>query len=94
MNEIQQYLATSGVVGIVIVVILVIWAVMTFLMPFFVFGAWRRAKQVSEKMNKIVAVLTRYEEQAQKGRAIEHAAEVRTSQQTELDELTAKLTTP
>ena len=60
MDDLSEYL-TSGVVGVAILVILIIWAIMTFLMPFFVFGAWRQAKQVSEKMDKVVAVLTRYE---------------------------------
>jgi hypothetical protein len=54
MNEIINELP-SGVV-IILSIFLVIWSVLLFMLPFFVFGAWRRAKEVSEKMDTLIRI--------------------------------------
>ncbi len=84
MDDLSEYL-TSGVVGVAILVVLIIWAIMTFLMPFFVFGAWRRAKQVSRNADEVVAVLRRIERNTDKERAVEWAI-ARTSKLAKLSE--------
>ena len=33
---------------------IVVWSVFLMLLPFFVYGAWRRAKEVSEKMDSLI----------------------------------------
>jgi len=61
MSELWQALENLGEAlpsGVVIIVsiFLLVWCVLLFLLPFFVFGAWRRAKEVSEKMDTLIRV--------------------------------------
>lgn len=42
--------------GGAILAFLFVWAVLMFLMPFFVYGASRRAKQISQKMDELIEI--------------------------------------
>lgn len=48
--------ALPGIVVVALWIFLLIWCVLLFLLPFFVFGAWRRAKEVSEKMDTLIHI--------------------------------------
>ncbi len=68
--EMQEYF--TGTLGIVLETLVIVWAVLLFLLPFYVYVACQRAKQVSEKMDRIIIVLDRWD--AQKERATREPA--------------------
>jgi hypothetical protein len=47
----------AGPFGAAIAIFLFIWAVLIFLLPFFVYGANKRARECSEKLTDIIAIL-------------------------------------
>lgn len=52
MNNLDQILA--GPIGIVLGILFIIWAVLMFFAPFFWYGTSRRAKEISEKLDKLI----------------------------------------
>lgn len=55
MMSFDNLMAAFGPITIVFVVALVlIWAILLFLLPFFVYGAWQRAKECSLKLDQLV----------------------------------------
>jgi hypothetical protein len=40
----------------VIGLFMIVWAILLFLLPFFVYGAWQRAKECSQKLDALVAI--------------------------------------
>ena len=53
MNNIDQILA--GPIGIVLGFLLIVWAVLMFFAPFFWYGTSKRAKEISQKLDKLIA---------------------------------------
>ncbi len=68
--EMQEYF--TGTLGIVLETLVIVWAVLLFLLPFYVYVACQRAKEVSEKMDRIIIVLDRWD--AKKERATREPA--------------------
>ena len=54
MDDFSQYL--SGPVGIVIGIIVFIWAVLMFFAPFFWYGTNNRTREISKKMDELIAI--------------------------------------
>ena len=54
MNDFSQYL--SGPFGIVIGIIVFIWAVLMFFAPFFWYGTNSRTREISKKMDELIAI--------------------------------------
>ena len=53
MNNLDQILA--GPIGIVLGFLLIVWAVLMFFAPFFWYGTSKRAKEISQKLDKLIA---------------------------------------
>jgi uncharacterized membrane protein YbaN (DUF454 family) len=49
----------SGTVGIVVVCLGVSWIILSFFIPFFVYGIWCRMKESEKNMDIIIKLLTR-----------------------------------
>lgn len=52
-------LFTTGALApfaVVIFALAVAWSILLFLLPFFVYGAWYRAKQCSEKLDTLISL--------------------------------------
>jgi hypothetical protein len=43
-------------VALVLTVLFIVWGILLFLLPFFVYGASQRAKECSEKLDKLIAL--------------------------------------
>ena len=51
MNDLNQLLA--GPLGIVIGLLLIVWAILMFFAPFFWYGTWKQAKDISRKLDSL-----------------------------------------
>ena len=54
MNDLDKILA--GPLGLVLGILLIIWAVLMFFAPFFWYGTSKRAKEISEKLDTLIAI--------------------------------------
>ena len=52
MNDLDKILA--GPIGLVLGVLLIIWAVLMFFAPFFWYGTSKRAKEISDKLDTLI----------------------------------------
>jgi hypothetical protein len=52
MNDLDQLLA--GPIGIVLGILLIVWAILMFFAPFFWYGTWKRAKEISQKFDLLI----------------------------------------
>ena len=50
----EGFVATFGIFGVIFGFV---WTILLFLLPFFVYGAWQRAKEISIKMDRVLVVL-------------------------------------
>lgn len=59
----EEWIASLGSgTSFVMSIVLFLWSVLLFLTPFFVFAAARRAKQVSQKMDRLIELQERAEQ--------------------------------
>ena len=45
-----------GPLAVVVAIFVVVWWILLFLLPFFVYGAWQRAKECSRKLDRLIEI--------------------------------------
>ena len=54
MNNLDDLLV--GPIGVILGILLIIWSVLMFFAPFFWYGTSKRAKEISEKLDTLIAI--------------------------------------
>lgn len=54
MNNFDDILA--GPIGLILGILLIIWGILMFFAPFFWYGTWKRAKEISDKFDTLIAM--------------------------------------
>ncbi len=68
MDSLREFFGIDGLGGLLgefLYLLMLFYAILLFLLPFFVYRASQRAKEVSQKMDKVIAILKRYESRLQ-----------------------------
>lgn len=51
MNDLDQLLA--GPLGLLVLLLVVVWAILMFFAPFFWYGTWKQTKEINKKFDSV-----------------------------------------